>query len=243
MGDRVWSTEAGSGPLVVLVHGSMDRSTSFARIARHLDGFTVARYDRRGYANSLGLGPPVSVAQQANDLLDVIDGRVARVFGHSLGGVIALAASVRAPDSFERVVAYEAPRSWLPWWPAESAGSAAMAEFSDPEDVAEGFMRRMVGDAVWEKLPPSTREARRAEGVTLIADIGSVRPPHPAPYDDDAIRCKVIAAYGTSSHERHQRAARDLSRAVSDGELRVVDGAAHGAHLSHPAEAAALLVI
>ena len=83
----------------------------------------------------------MGIDQQADDLLDVIDGRTARVFGHSLGGVVALAAAAREPARFARVVAYKAPRSWLPWWPNTSAGGAAMADASDPAKVAERFMR------------------------------------------------------------------------------------------------------
>ncbi len=241
MSGAVWRTEQGEGPVVVLVHGSMDRSTSFARMTRHLGDFVVVRYDRRGYGRSVDLGPAVGIEQQADDLLDVIDGRTARVFGHSLGGVVALAAAAREPERFERVVAYEAPRSWLPWWPSTSAGGAAMADQSDPADVAERFMRRIVGDAIWERLPPSTRVARRSEGPALVAELRSVRPPNPPPYVDGDLCCAVTGAHGTESDERHHRAAVDLVEGVAGADLRVVEGAGHGVHVSHPAAAAALL--
>ena len=84
--------------LVVLVHGSMDRSSGMRRAARALaDDFRVVIYDRRGYGRSVGVGPPFGVDEQVEDLVAVIDGRPAVVFGHSFGGDVALAAAERHP--------------------------------------------------------------------------------------------------------------------------------------------------
>ena len=84
-------------PLVVFVHGSMDRMAGFAKVARRLESdHRVLRYDRRGYARSLAVGPPFTIAQHADDLLTLLDGRRAIVLGHSLGGNVVLAAAQRA---------------------------------------------------------------------------------------------------------------------------------------------------
>ena len=229
--------EEGDGPLVVLVHGSMDRGSSFARVRRHLVSFRVVSYDRRGYAGSLDLGPATGVAQQVDDLLGVLDGRAATVVGHSLGGVIALAASVADPG-IHGVVAYEAPMPWRPWWPNHTAGGVAMG--ADPEDAAEAFMRHIVGDAVWERLPRSTREARRAEGRTLQAELHSLRA-SAAPYDPATLTVPVVAAHGTEGAEHHRRAVQTLASEAPNAEVVTIVGAGHGAHLSHPAEFAALV--
>ena len=44
------------GPLVVLVHGSLDRSASFARVVRRLDDVHTVVYDRGGYHRSRQAG-------------------------------------------------------------------------------------------------------------------------------------------------------------------------------------------
>jgi pimeloyl-ACP methyl ester carboxylesterase len=49
----------------------------------------------------------------------------------------------------------------------------------------------------------------------------------------------VVAGRGTRSGPHLQRAAEELAAAVPDGELVVIEGADHGAHLTHPAEFAA----
>src|SRR3954469_22439695 len=90
------TADAGA-PLVVLVHGSMDRSAAFARCRRHLRDLHVVLYDRRGYGRSAGLGAP-SIEGHAEDLLAVIDGRPCVVVGHSIGGLFALIAAQRAPS-------------------------------------------------------------------------------------------------------------------------------------------------
>ena len=120
----LWVQEVGDGPLVVLVHGAMDRASSMLRVRRALEAeCRVSRYDRRGYARSLELGPATSLDQQVDDLAAVVGSRVAALAGHSLGGVICLALAERSPAQVGAVVAYEAPMMWEPWWPTGTAGA------------------------------------------------------------------------------------------------------------------------
>jgi pimeloyl-ACP methyl ester carboxylesterase len=228
----VWRSESGTGPLVVLVHGSMDRSSSFAKVQRKLDDCTVVRYDRRGYGRSLDAGPATCFQDQVDDLLDVIEARPAVVAGHSLGGVVALAAAQQRPDLVRAVVAYEAPMPWSSWWPRASAGSVVTGA-GDPGDGAEAFMRRMIGDERWARLPPSTRIDRRAEGPALVAEMLSVRDAAVPPYDPSLVRVPVVAGHGTASKAHHTQTAVALAEEVEGAELHVIDGAAHGAHASH----------
>jgi pimeloyl-ACP methyl ester carboxylesterase len=239
---------------VILVHGAMDRGASFGRVARRLGDVALVRYDRRGYGRSAELVPG-SLEDQVDDLLAVgaanDDGRGTVVVGHSLGGVIAVAAAARRPDLIRSVAAFEAPMPWASWWPSDSPGGDAIASAggvatrsapaADRErpradvagDAAERFMRRMIGASRWERLPAGIRAQRRAEGPALLADLRSIRGATPA-YDVAALVVPVLAGFGELSTERHQRTAKELSRAAPDGELWVIDGASHGAHLSHP---------
>jgi pimeloyl-ACP methyl ester carboxylesterase len=248
--DGIWVHEVGEGPLVALVHGAMDRSGGMLRVSRALQArCRVLRYDRRGYARSLPAGPPTSFAQQVDDLVGLLDGRPAVLAGHSFGGVVCLAAAERHPDLVRSVLAYEAPRSWAPWWPGATASPAfgPLASLTgadsapDPGDLAEAFLRRMIGDATWERLPASMRAQRRSEGATLLAETRSVRPPNPPPFDDAAITVPVVAAHGSETRPHHVRATELLARTAPRGELRVIEGAGHGAHLTHPQQFADLV--
>ena len=223
-------------PVVVLVHGSMDRSAAFARACGHLRDQHTIRYDRRGYGRSRDCGT-TDLPGHVDDLLAIIDGRAAVVVGHSIGGVIALAAAERAAPAVIRAVGvYEAPMPWIDWWPSRSAGGAAR-DAATPADAAEAFMRRMIGDERWEALPARTRDDRRAEGPALLAELASARS-GPA-YDIAAIRCPVVVARGTEAAPHHRSASDELARTVGR-EPVVFEGAGHGAHVSHHREFAAL---
>src|SRR5664280_3874245 len=78
-------------PVVVLVHGSLDRSTSFARVLHRLGDLHTVVYDRRGYHRSRSAFPlHTSIHDQIDDLVGVIGGRPAVVIGHRYGGAIAI---------------------------------------------------------------------------------------------------------------------------------------------------------
>lgn len=221
----------------MLVHGTLDRATSFARVVHHLADRPVTRYDRRGYGHSraVGAGP---LEDHVEDLLAVLDGRPATVAGHSYGGVVALVAAARRPDLVWSVLAFEAPQPWSPEWEAGSAGDAALAE-ADPAVAAETFLRHLLGDARWEGLPDKAKADRRAEGPALVADLSSIR--QAPPFDPADIGVPVLVASGSRSAERHRQGARRLAAALPQGGFAEVDGAFHGAHLTHPAEFAALV--
>ena len=228
----------GTGSRVVLVHGSMDRAGSFRRVMKHLSDWRAVSYDRRGYASSSALGPPGSFEDQVLDLIEVLDGEPSLVFGHSYGGDVVLAAAERHPDLIPAAMVWEPPRPWLPWWPGMSA-PGGRGDDLDPEDRAEWFMRRMVGDRVWERLPEGTRRQRRSEGPTFLAELETLR--NAPPFAADRIRVPVLVGRGGESSAHHRRSARELAASLPKGELCEIRGASHGAHLSHPAELAALI--
>jgi pimeloyl-ACP methyl ester carboxylesterase len=224
-------------PHVCFVHGALDRATSFERVRRCLPDVATTAYDRRGYGRARDLGVTDFDGHVA-DLLDRVGDGPAVVVGHSLGGDLALAAAVRRPDAIGALVVYEPPMPWQPWWPTDTAGGAA-TRAGDPEAAAEAFMRRMVGDARWERLPARTKADRRAEGVALLADLRAIR--SDAPFELGDVRVPVVVGVGGQSREHQKEAAPKVAAALPDAELVVIDEASHGAHLSHPREFAALV--
>jgi pimeloyl-ACP methyl ester carboxylesterase len=229
----------GVGPRrrAVFVHGAMDRATSFTRLMARLPAWSILAYDRRGYAGSARAGPPESFEDQVADLLAVLDGQPAVAFGHSLGGDVVLATAARRPDLIPAALIWEPPQPWLEWWPSHSLSGGA-AEELEPEDRAEWFMRRMIGDRVWERLPSATRAKRRAEGRTLHAELLSLG--EGAPFDPAQVRIPVLVGRGGEARPHHRRGGRELAAALPKGRMVEIAGAQHGAHLTHPAELAAL---
>src|ERR1700733_1186202 len=94
--EHVPAGDSGGDPMIVLVHGSLDRAGSFTRVLRRLDDLHTVAFDRRGYNRSRDALPlNTTLDGQIDDLLEVIDDRPAVVVGHSYGGDVALGAAAR----------------------------------------------------------------------------------------------------------------------------------------------------
>ena len=233
--------------MVVFVHGSLDRGSSFARVWRRLPDLDTVTYDRRGYQGSRQIVPVAAgLHEHVDDLLDVIDGRESVAVGHSYGGNVVLAAALDDRGrSIRAVAAYEPPQPWLriqSGGSAEPPGAAPAPppENEDPAAAAERFFRRMVGDRSWDRLSEDEKADRRADGPALAAELGAIRVAHP-PFDVGALRIPVIYGRGEDSLPHHRRAVAWLVEHTPQGELFEIPGARHGAHLTHPDAFAAMV--
>ena len=240
----IWSATAGpeTAPHIVLIHGSLDRSAGLLKLSRRLDEqCRVTRYDRRGYGRSIGVAHGgFDIERQVADLIGVLDsvtpdGRPSVLFGHSYGGNVALATAQREPHRVAGVATYESPLSWLEWWPSHTAWRTE----TDPGDAAERFMRRLVGDAVWERLPPATRDARRSEGPALVGELAALAAS--APWARSEISCPVLPMRGERAVPHHAEGTQTLADWFGV-EPVVVGGARHFGPNTHPDEVAQQLI-
>ncbi|MGD0313282.1 MAG: alpha/beta hydrolase [Acidimicrobiales bacterium] len=237
-------------PVVVLVHGSLDRSDSFARVLRRLDGLHTVVYDRRGYHRSRpARHSNGGLEGHIDDLLAVIDSRPAVVIGHSYGGDVALGAALRSPkgSSIVSVAAYEPPMPWLGRWATRPPGPQDEPSPSGPDPAhqdaaaaAERFFRRMVGDSAWDRLSQPAKAERRADGPALEAELADIRRSD-APFDVTALAVPATFGRGGLSADRHRKTVAWLAEHTPGAELVEIGGAAHGAHLTHPDAFAALV--
>jgi pimeloyl-ACP methyl ester carboxylesterase len=232
------SNGPGAGHVLVAVHGAMDRATSFRRLWTHLPDWDVVAYDRRGYAGSIDLPLSGDFSQQVTDLVDVLhdlghwDKQVV-VLGHSFGGNVVLATAAAHPSLIDAAVVYEPPALWVGEWPRPSP-----IELS-PAEQAESFMRRMAGDRVWDRLPETTRQLRRAEGATLVNDVEALR--RGKPFDPSEIDIPVVVGYGDAGFPHAAIWAKQLAADLPRAELVEVPGAEHGIHFGNPAALAELV--
>lgn len=228
-------------PTIVLVHGTMDRATSFSRVLRRLDDLDVVLYDRRGYEGSQSDGAAADLEGHAADLLSVIEWSSAAsvlVVGHSYGGLVALRAAARGKGTElgERMMAvgsFEAPMPWRPEY-GNSGGMVALeaGRREGPAAAAEVFYRAVVGDRAWERLGEPGRAVRLAEGSAVMADVAAASEPDAAPVP---VEVPVHSARGTESRDNLRWAAGELAEQFGTP-LSEIRGAGHGAHLSHPGQ-------
>lgn len=243
MASALWSAESGEAgaPLLVVIHGSLDRSAGMLRLTRYLDErYRVLRYDRRGYGRSRPHPGPFGVDAQLEDLWSLIGERRAVLFGHSYGGNVALAAAQARPAQIAAVGVYETPLSWYPWWPGTTAGANAVATRGTPEEAAEAFMRRLVGDGRWEALSERTRMDRRAEGPALVGELTDLRQ-GPA-WDPTQLIQPICALFGERGAAHHREGMEFLAHEVANGVAVMLPEAGHGAPLSHPGPLAEVLL-
>jgi pimeloyl-ACP methyl ester carboxylesterase len=99
----------------------------------------------------------------------------------------------------------------------------------------------MIGDRRYERLAPSTRSELRADGPALVTELTAIRR-DARPFDPASISIPVVVGRGALSTERHVRGGAWLARNLANAELVVLDGAAHGAHLSHSRALAGLVL-
>jgi pimeloyl-ACP methyl ester carboxylesterase len=131
-GTRIGYWKIGSGPAVVVLHGSMESARSHTLLAGALAGdYTVYLPDRRGRGLSGPHRPDHSVRTEVEDLEAVLrDAGATRAFGVSASGAIVLAAA-RALPMLTKIAVYE------PALVADPAPHAAWLARFDRE-VAEG---------------------------------------------------------------------------------------------------------
>ncbi|HEY5195061.1 MAG TPA: alpha/beta hydrolase [Solirubrobacteraceae bacterium] len=107
-GHDVAYRQAGSGPVVVLVHGITSSSATWKRVMPYLaERFTVIAPDLAGHGESAKPRGDYSLGAHASslrDLLLALGHERATFVGHSLGGGIAMQFSYQFPERCERLV-------------------------------------------------------------------------------------------------------------------------------------------
>ncbi len=107
-GHRVAYRCAGSGPVIVLVHGITSTSATWERVMPYLaDRFTVIAPDLLGHGESAKPRGDYSLGAYASgvrDILVALGHDRATFVGHSLGGGIAMQLAYQFPERCERLV-------------------------------------------------------------------------------------------------------------------------------------------
>ncbi len=107
-GHRVAYRTAGSGPVLVLIHGMAGSSATWRHVVPMLASrFTVVAPDLPGHGGSEVPGGDYSLGGHANmvrDLMTVLGHRRATVVGQSYGGGVAMQFAYQFPDRCERLV-------------------------------------------------------------------------------------------------------------------------------------------
>jgi pimeloyl-ACP methyl ester carboxylesterase len=229
----------GEGPAVIVVDGALTihSSGSGTELAKLLSPhFTVYGFDRRGRGGS-GDTLPYAVDREIDDIEALIDraGGSSFLYGHSSGGPLAMLAAVRLGAKVSKIAMYEPPYNDDPG--AQESWSHYLRQLN--EALAEG--RR--GDAVALFMRFVGTPAEQVEGMRLAPFWPGMEAVAPTlAYDHAAIlgepwsvptelakglSIPVLVMAGDASLPFMPDAARVLSQAIPQGQLRMLKGQKH----------------
>lgn len=146
-GTAIAFERSGSGPPLVMVHGTTADHTRWAPIMPRFEPhFTVYAVDRRGRSGS-GDAPDYELAREAEDMAAVVEaiGEPVFLLGHSYGAVCSLEAALLT-DKISRLILYEPPiPTGPPQYPPHFPGRMqTLIDSGELEAALELFMREVV---------------------------------------------------------------------------------------------------
>jgi len=255
-GKKLGYRDEGSGPPLVLVHGSPGDSRSWARVVPHLrDRFRVLAVDLPGYGGSDGVpdepvGRAALMGTAVARLAESLGGPV-RLAGHSYGGVVAVQAAVQAPPgTIERMVLFEPVffRALQIIKDGESLDPAT-AHFEAYASRAlageSGVVRLMIdywfGDGAFARMPDPVRGYLDANAARNAVDVRSSFNDTATAEQLASLTSPVFVICGDRSPEIVRRIAQAMLQLLPNARLDALAGASHGMLDSHP-EAVARLI-
>jgi pimeloyl-ACP methyl ester carboxylesterase len=244
----------GSGPPLVLVHGTPTRSDLWRDVAPVLArDYTVYVYDLPGYGQSAkGDGQDVSMGMQGRVLAELIGHwglDAPLIAGHDIGGGIALRAHLLHGVDFGRMALLDTlamrPRGGGRWGTPFSRhvrahGAEAFAEL--PGYLFEGVMRAYLATAVARPMAEATFQAFLAPftGATGQAAFFRQLVQLDEAYTDeierrlDQVRAPVDLIWGTEDTWLDLDFAARLHAAIPESTLTWIDGAGHFVQVDAP---------
>ena len=241
------ATIAGEGPPLVLLHGFTGSGAIWAEHAHRLRGFRTIAPDLPGHGRSPDPGSDDDLESIADRVVEILDREGiagASWLGYSMGGRLALAAAMRHPRRFDRLVLEGA-----------SAGIADPGEREARRVADDALADSILSDGVeafvdrWERIPlfatqrrlPARTLARQREhrlaatarGLASGLRAASVgrQPSYWERLADLRMPTTIIVG---AEDTKYVDQGRRLREGIEGAVLHVVEGAGHAVHLEKP---------
>jgi pimeloyl-ACP methyl ester carboxylesterase len=243
---------------VLLVHGSWDDHRTWDGVVAGLrEHCRVVAYDRRGHSASTAPPGQGRIGEDVDDaagLVEALGLGPATVVGHSYGAAVALLLAMRRPDVVRRLVVPEPPLYVLlagdpVWEPVRAAAAVTMAAVAGALEAGEleAGARRFVDEVAFGAgaFDGLFDECARA---TILANadtwLDQSRDPERLTVDVRPLAGSTIpltVTTGTASLPAFPEIARRVVALVPHAELVRIQGAGHGAPVSHAAQLAQIV--
>lgn len=257
-GARIHYTAAGSGELVVLLHGSLcDYRYWRWQVPRLSEQFRVVAPSLPGcWPEAIGPdvadagGPAVETATQAPDALYSMDNHVRMVraladalsreqpihlLGHSRGAQVALEAALAMPGRVKRLVLADpgVPFAGEPRTLPAHGRIAARLGHEPLDDVIGDFVDAVNGPGTWRQTVSWFKDMVRANAWTLVPQLRDID----RDVDPDAVKvglqCPVLLVGGESSPARYGSRIDRLAALLPRARREIIPRAAHGMNLAN----------
>ena len=239
-GTSIGWRQLGSGPAVVVTHGSIGSGEQWLAVAHALaDEYTLLIVDRRGRGVT-GDAQKYDLTTEVADLEAVlaVAGPGATLVGHSYGAIVAAAAAAAGVD-ISALVLYEPPlpvkgptreKEMSSFAAAVAAGEhdrALTIMVSDIVKMSDADVARMRQTPLWAEMvgrtPTVERELRTVNG--LVGDLDRFT----------AIRQRTLLLLGSESPQHQVDATRFLAGGLPDATVVELAGQQHHANVTAPA--------
>lgn len=228
-----------SRPRVLLIHGSAaDKTTWSIQLAGPLrERFDLVAYDRTTFA---------SVADAAVEAAGLVGDSPVLVVGSSFGGVVALELVRTRPDLSAGAILIEPPMRPSDDVPADAL--AFLAEF-DRRAAEQGgpaagefFLRTVLGDAAFERMPKAFRERSAGKWEAIRADSQALLEYLPRYAELRQVTTPILLLGGDRSAPYFRPTLEALQVALARARLEIVNGAGHMLHAEAHRRFAELLI-
>jgi pimeloyl-ACP methyl ester carboxylesterase len=210
---------------VLFVHGSAtDHTTWSIQLAGRLrERFELVAYDRRADATT--------VEEHASDALTLLGDAPALIVGSSFGAVIALEVLRTYPGRCAGAILIEPPMAASDELAA--ASTSFIAEF-DRRAATEGgpaaaefFLRFVLGDAAYERIPRAFLERSQAKWAEIRADSGALIAYQPRYRELASVETPVLLLGGDRSASYFRATLDALAASLPHARLEVLANAGH----------------
>ena len=238
-GTQIAYRQSGSGPPLVLVHGtSADRHT-FRFVGPILEQhFTIIAVDRRGRGESGDSTAPYRIEQEFEDIATIVDAlpEPANLFGHSFGATVALGAA-RICRNLRRLILYE------PTPGIAVATSELLAEFdalldeNKRDDLLSMVMTEFAGfkpDELAQFQSSPIWKPRVAAAHTIPREVRAEQSYSPDPSVFAGFSIPTLLLLGNESAAWARRGTEVVRSLLHHSEVRMLDKQGHVATMTAP---------
>jgi len=250
----------GTGPRMVLTHGSWTDGSGWAPVVSALaERYEVVPWDRRGHSRSGSGAVPGSRAEDAADLVALIEhlgGGPVHLAGNSYGGIVTLTLVSTRPELVASAAVHEPPVVALLEGSSDPDIVAVLGSFDealghvtglietgDHRAAAEHFVDHVaLGPGSWDQLPDPFRAILEANAATFLDE---TRDPTSGSVDAAALAATTVPLLFTAGSESpsfFSAVIGELTVLVPTAQVATIAGAGHIPHATHPDQWVATLL-